>query len=346
LQPTVLIAILNWGLGHATRSIPIIDAFLSNDYDVHIASDGESLNLLKKEYPNLKFYTLPEYNIKYTHKSILLNVLGSSMSILRAIFKEKTILNSIVEKIRPNIIVSDNRYGIRSKSVKSVLITHQLNIKLGSAILAKIATGFIGFLIWKFDEIWIPDYNDSASLSNELSKNKMTNKVKYIGPISRLTPLDMEKKYDIAVILSGPEPQRTKFEKKIFEQLIDIEDKVIVIRGKVDDEGAYSEKANVEVKNYLLSDEINTVINQSDIIISRSGYTTIMDLAVLGKKAIFVPTPGQTEQEYLAEYLKAKKFYYSCSQDDFELKSALERSKDYSGVKVKQKDLVYFISKV
>ncbi len=345
MQPTVLIAILNWGLGHATRSVPLIDAFLVKKYDVHIASDGESLDFLKKEFPKLKFYSLPGYNISYTHDSILKNVLQSSASILSAIFKEKYVINSIAEKINANLIVSDNRYGARSKKIRSVLLTHQLNIRLKSSILSKLATGFIRHLINKFDEIWIPDFCDSNSLSGELSINDFDN-VKFIGPVSRMRSIDLEKKYDIAVVLSGPEPQRTNFEKIVLAQLKDFEKKVIVVRGKINEEGGYYLNDNVEVKSYLLSKELNKVINQSDIVISRSGYTTIMDLAVLGKKAIFVPTPGQTEQEHLAEYLKEKKFYYSCIQDDFDLRIALEKSKNYSGVKVVPKDLDCIISKV
>ncbi len=334
MQPTVLIAILNWGLGHSTRSIPIIDSFLLKKYVVHIASDGEALTFLKKEYPKLIFHNLPGYNISYNYNSIVLNVIISSFSIFNAIYKEKAAINSIVQKIKPDLIISDNRYGARSSTIKSVLITHQLNIKLNNVLLAKWGTGFIRYLIRKFDEIWIPDFSGISRLSGELSAVNASEKFKFIGPLSRFNPAKSAKKYDIAVVLSGPEPQRSIFEKIILAQLNSFDKKVIVIRGKVKEQCSYALNDNVEVKNYLLSQELNEVICQSDIIISRSGYSTIMDLAVLGKKAILVPTPGQTEQEYLAKYLKKKRFYYSCCQNDFDLKKSLEKSKEYTGVKL------------
>jgi len=332
LQPTVLIAVLNWGLGHATRSIPVINQLLNQNYNVHIASDGDALVFLKKEYPDLVFHKLPSYNIRYSHSSILINILKSSFSIFNAIYKENVALRKIANEIKPKLIISDNRYGFYSKKYKSIIITHQINLYHRIALLGRIGSLFVKYYLNKFDEVWIPDFKGEKSLGGTLSLAPKSSKFKYIGPLSRLKSKPLPKKYDIAIILSGPEPQRSYFEEIILNQLKKYEKEVIVVRGKVDSENEYALNENVIVKNYCLSQELNRIINQSDLIISRSGYSSIMDMAKLGKKAIFVPTPGQTEQEYLAKFLKDKKHFYSMQQKDFDLVKALEESKNYFGL--------------
>lgn len=346
MQPTVLIAVLNWGLGHATRSIPIINAYLKKNYIVHIASDGDALLFLKKEYPDLVFHMLPGYNVTYPYKSILLNVITSSLPILKAIRKEKVRIQEIVSEIKPSLIISDNRYGVRSKSIKSVIITHQLNIQLNNKLFSFLATLFIKFLIRRFNEVWIPDFKGEKSLSGVLSLSTNDDKYVYLGPLSRFKKEKSSYIYDIAFVLSGPEPQRTTFEKIIFISLENTDKKVIVIRGKVDGSNNSYLNDNLEIKDYLLSEELNKVLNQSKCVIARSGYSTIMDLAVLGKNAILIPTPGQTEQEYLAEYLTKKKIYFTMHQDDFDLQIALESCKIYNGVIIENDSLDSIISKI
>ena len=327
----VLFGVLNWGFGHATRSIPIIDSFLQKNCKVHIASDGDALEFLKKEYPELTIHELPGYGVSYPYLSILLNIFKSSFSILTAIRNEYLITKKLVAQINPNVIVSDNRYGFRSNTVKSILISHQVNIQLGNIILSKLADVFNHFLIKKFDELWIPDYNDQNRLAGKLSLPLKSMRHKYIGPLSRFKYQERKLKYDIAVVLSGPEPQRTKFEKIILKQMAVIGKESIVIRGKLSSDGDYYLNSNVLVRNYVLSKELNDIINESELVISRSGYSTIMDMVVLGKKAIFVPTPGQTEQEYLAKYLGGKKLYYFQKQEDFNLMDAIENVREYIG---------------
>lgn len=334
MQPTVLIAVLNWGLGHATRSISIINELLSKNYDVHIASDGDALLFLKKEFPDLQFHELPSYNISYPYSSIVLNILRSSYHIFNAISNEKKVLDVLIKKINPKIIISDNRYGIWHKDIKSILLTHQINLYHKVSIIAKFGTYFINYYLNKFDEIWIPDFEGEKSLGGLLSKAPKLKKYKYIGPLSRFISSKTKKKYDIAVVLSGPEPQRSIFEELVLKQLENIDKKIIVIRGKVDLEEEYWLSENIFVKSYCLSTELNKILNQSELIISRSGYTTIMDIVKLGEKAVFVPTPGQTEQEYLSEYLKNKGFFYSQKQKYFDLEDAIKQSEKYSGVEI------------
>lgn len=339
MQPTILYGILNWGLGHATRSMPIIDSLIKLNCNVKIASDGEALEFLKKEYPTLDFYNLPGYNVKYPYKSIVFNIFLYSYSIIKAIIYEYFITKQIVQTFKPDLIISDNRYGFRSPKIRSILISHQINLELGNSTISKVGSWFNKILIRKFDKLWIPDIDDDKRLAGKLSIVENSINHQYIGLLSRLKPKVEKEKYDIAVVLSGPEPQRTKLENLLIKQLSNYIGKIILIKGKVLENENFKLNPNFEIKSHVLSKELNDIINQSKLIISRSGYTTVMDLVILGSKAIFIPTTGQTEQEYLANYLKENKLFYSEVQDKFNLEKSLEEVKDYECYNMKNDTL-------
>ena len=185
-------------------------------------------------------------------------------------------------------------------------------------------------IISKFDECWIPDSKDKLNLSGALISNKTIKApLKYLGPISRFKKEDRAKKYDLMVLLSGPEPQRTILEQLLLEELKSFEGKILFINGVVEKEQKYLEKSNTLIYNFMTSKQLQNAINESEIVLSRSGYTTIMDLAVLGKKAFFIPTPGQFEQEYLANRLTELNLVPSCKQEEFKI----DRIKDISHYK-------------
>ena len=222
--------------------------------------------------------------------------------------------------------------GVLSKTVPSVFITHQLNVLSGST--TKLSTYFHDHYLKAFDECWIPDFENQPNLSGNLGhnfKNKGLN-IKYIGPLSRLEKIKVKPKYDIMVLLSGPEPQRTILEEKLLSDLINYKGKVMFVRGKIEAEQTVMLESPFTIYNFMQTEELQQTLNKSELVISRSGYTTVMDLAKLGKQAFFIPTPGQFEQEYLAEYLNNQGVIASCSQEDFTLKQ-LERVTTYSGFK-------------
>ena len=327
----ILIAPLNWGLGHATRCIPIINALIKNNFEPIIASDGPALELLKKEFPNLNYYVLPSYNISYSKKGkyFKLKMLRSIPSFLKAIKKEKAFIKHLIKNEKIDGIISDNRFGIKHKSLPSVFITHQLKVFSGNT--TWISTKLHQNIISKFTECWVPDYKKHPTLSGELGhpKHRLQN-IKYIGPLSRFEKQDIPKTIDLLVLLSGPEPQRTQLENKLFSELKNYKGKVVFIRGLIDKKQVTTEINTIETYNYMLSEDLEKAINRSKIILSRSGYTTIMDLAKLEKKAIFIPTPGQFEQLYLAEKL-AKNFTIPfCSQEKFKLED-LNFDDNYTG---------------
>lgn len=316
----ILVAPLNWGLGHATRSIPIINALLKHGFEPIIASDGVALTLLQKEFPGLSTIELPSYNVTYAKKGkhFKLKLIKDSPKLAKAIKAEQKATKQIVEMQGVIGIISDNRLGVYSKKVPSVFITHQLNVLSGKTtwFSTKIHEKFIK----KFDVCWVPDTKGKLNLSGKLGHKNMLNlPVEYIGPLSRFEHKSARIVNDILVLLSGPEPQRTLLEEILLKQFKNYSGKVVFVKGKMEKEQTIQVNGNMTIYNFMTSTLLEKTINESDLVISRSGYTTVMDLAKLNKKAFFIPTPGQFEQEYLAKRLTELKLVPSCTQDDFTL---------------------------
>lgn len=341
----ILVAPINWGLGHATRCIPIIKALILNNYNPIIASDGYSLKLLQKEFPELESIELPSYNIRYSKSGHLLKLklLVSTPRILRNIKLEKRTIAEIVKNLKIDGIISDNRFGAYHKNLPCVFITHQLKVLSGNT--TWLSTKIHQNIIQKFQECWVPDILGKNNLSGRLGNIKTQKfRVKHIGPLSRFeksTNTFTEYSYDLMVLISGPEPQRTLFENKLYRKLKEYNGSIIFIKGIVETQQNVSKVKNFTFYNYMTSKQLEKAIKQSNIIISRSGYTTIMDLTKLSKKAFFIPTPGQFEQRYLAKYLDEKGIVPSCSQGEFNV-AQLKRINAYKGLKtLENKDVDY-----
>jgi uncharacterized protein (TIGR00661 family) len=331
-EKTILVAPLHWGLGHATRCIPVIRALIHSGYEVILASDGAALSLLQKEFPKLESVELPSYHIRYSKKGSLLKfkLLLNAPHIRKTISREKKLVDDLVDSGRIHGIISDNRFGVHSKKIPSVYITHQLNVFSG--ITSRLSSGAHRKVIRKFDECWVPDIEGPGNLSGKLGHlEKPLLSVKYIGPLSRLTYNDLPKKYDIMCLLSGPEPQRTILEEKLRQQFNSSEKRVLMVRGVMTESQSQRTQGNMTIVDYLTSIDMEEAINNSEIIISRSGYTTIMDLTAMDKKAFFIPTPGQFEQKYLAKLLKTRGLVPYCKQDDFCI-DKLKEIQSYKGL--------------
>ncbi|MCL6216719.1 glycosyltransferase [Zunongwangia pacifica] len=327
----ILVAALNWGLGHATRCIPIIKALLKNDYEPVLASDGNALRLLKKEFPHIICLELPSYNIRYTEdpKKLKWKLLFDSPRILKVIKAEKKATQGIIRDYQILGIISDNRWGVRNKRLKCVFITHQLNVLSGNTTYfsSKIQQKYIE----KFDECWIPDLPGSKNLSGILGHLKTNNPaLKYIGPLSRIERRSWPKIYDYLIILSGPEPQRSFLEKRLLDAFKDTEHKILFIRGVFSSEEISLKNPNINIRNHLYGAFLQQALNSCKCVIARSGYTTIMDLCKIEAKAFFIPTPGQFEQEYLAERFEKLGIAPFCQQADFSLEK-LEKLDEFSG---------------
>jgi len=300
----IIISPLDWGLGHATRCTPIIRSYLEQGAEVEIASALSHRNFFAKEFPNLVWYEAPAYDIKYPKYGWQMPfwIFGQMPHIKKIMKEEHKWLNSMHEKQKYTLAISDNRFGFFCKKIKSVYITHQLRIAFPKPFtpFEKIGENWHKNIMKNFDEIWVPDYKEFPGLAGKLSHPSYTDKrIKYIGPLSRLnltTPIP-DKKYDILALISGPEPHRSNFEKYAIKYLSEKPGNYCLVRGLPNETEIPS--LPFPVFNHLGAAELREKILESRVVLCRSGYSTIMDLALLKAKAIFVPTPGQTEQEYL-----------------------------------------------
>jgi uncharacterized protein (TIGR00661 family) len=331
MKKRILVAPLNWGLGHAARCIPIISALIANDFEVIIASDGDALKLLKKEFPRLLSLDLPSYRIEYSKKEryFKLKFLKQLPKLFKNIKLEQVSIKIIIKDYKIDGIISDNRFGVYSKEIPSVYITHQLHVLSG--ITTWLTSKMHQRIIKKFNECWIPDTDNKDNLSGKLGHLKhLSIPIKYLGVLSRFKKIKTEKIYDVLILLSGPEPQRTILEDLLLKQIKDFKGTILFVKGTVEERQTVYKNNNITLVNYMQSDELEIVINQSELIISRSGYTSILDLAKLGKKAFFIPTPGQFEQEYLAKLLANKGIIPYSKQNDFTI-DKLDALKNYTG---------------
>ena len=337
-SPSVLVCPLDWGIGHATRCVPVIRKFQAEGYRVILAADGRALDFLQKEFPECRSIRFPGARITYTTSRLFaMKMLFISPVLLFGIFRENAKLKKLIGSEKPDIIFSDNRYGLWSKDVRCIFMTHQLNIiapgsfRMFSGLINK----FLHFLIRKFDECWVPDLAASPGLAGSLSHPaKISFPVHYIGLLSRFshyghhdTKAD-ERSLDFMAILSGPEPQRTIFEEKIFEDARVSGLSGVIVRGRTEETDAWDLTENISVFSHLTTQKMEEFIRSSKIIICRAGYSGIMDLVALGKSAVLVPTPGQTEQEYLAAHLAGRKLFCSMSQEKFDFLKAIEMFSD------------------
>lgn len=329
----ILVAPLNWGLGHATRCIPIINELLNNSYTPIIASDGEALVLLQKEFPELTCIELPSYHISYAKNARFFKwkMLTKLPKLIIAVFKEQQQIKELSTQFNLNGIISDNRFGVHQQDIPSVYISHQLTVLSGYS------TWFTSWvhqkIISKFNECWVPDIKDNNSFSGKLSRSKKQLKnVIYIGALSRFKKNESIIAYDYLILLSGPEPQRSILESQLLKTFKHSTKRVLFIKGKVSSNQVTTSINNMTIYNFMTSNQLEKAIQQSRIVISRSGYTTIMDLATIGKKAFFIPTPGQYEQLYLAKRMQDLHYTPFALQENFCLEK-LDTIDEYQGLK-------------
>jgi uncharacterized protein (TIGR00661 family) len=329
----IIVAPLDWGLGHATRCIPIIKELIRANIELFIVVDKTNYILLKEEFPSAVFLRYNGYKIQYSRykKFFFLKLFLQIPKIIYRVFTENKWLKKIVREYSINAIISDNRFGMYNKKIPSVYITHQLHIETGNKLSNTIAQKIHYFFIKKYNQCWVPDLQINGLAGILSHPQKMLRNATYIGPLSRFKNIpNTQLLFDLLVSISGPEPQRTIFENKILSQLKHFSGKAIFVRGLPSATTKIENFNQIQIENHLSSQDLNRAIEQSKIVISRCGYTSVMDLSALKKKAILVPTPGQSEQEYLAKYLYAKKYFFAVEQDQFYLEEVLKKAAEFN----------------
>jgi uncharacterized protein (TIGR00661 family) len=347
-KPRILVAPLDWGLGHATRCIPVIKELINQGCDVWLAGEGAQQELLSKEFPSLPFLPLKGYRIKYakTRRGLIWKMIAQGPKFKRAIKYENKWLKKTVAENSIDAVISDNRYGLYHATIPSVIITHQLAIKTGfvkwtERILQKRNYDHLN----KFTTCWVPDFSGPNNLAGELSHTaKMPEvPVHYIGFLSRLEQKEInEIEKHLLVLISGPEPQRSMLEEKVIEQISHYIGTATVLRGLPGSASLIPSTGMLKFHNHLSAEELSREMQKASYVISRSGYSTIMDMAAMNKKSILIPTPGQTEQEYLGKYLMGKKMAVVIQQNEFSLSAALQTAYNfqYAGFKIASTNLL------
>lgn len=319
-QKKILVAPLDWGLGHTTRCVPLIERLISEGHQVLIAANGSSAAYLKKRFPHLSIdESIPAYNVTYPDNgNMLAHFMKDTLRLLSVIKAEHQWLDDFIREKKPDLVYSDNRYGLYSKHIDCFLITHQLFIRV-PFLLKPLVNFRVRAYIKLFKECLVPDFEGTQNLSGALSHaTGLPRNVKFIGPLSRFKAreeyhVDESAGYHFVAIVSGPEPQRSYFQELLTTILENIGRPSLIVCGQP--EKTYDEQhRHLRIVSHLDDDALAKVILECRTLICRSGYSTIMDLDKLKKQAIIIPTPGQSEQEYLAYYHHRAGRHYTISQ--------------------------------
>ena len=322
----VLVAPLNWGLGHATRCVPIIKGLLADGYKVVIAADGYPLRFLRREFPHLEWVEFEGLKVEYSDSESQVGAMLRQLpSFLRGIWREHKELKRIVEAYNIDVVVSDNRFGLWCRDAYSVYMTHQLMVKMprGLQWMERCVWRLHRWFVKHYDECWVPDVEGDDNLSGDLShKYPLLKNTKFIGVLSRFSAekvewetvrveaeaLDLKERYDVVAVLSGPEPHRSNLELEIASMhnsqftIHNYDKTLLIVQGLPEDDLRLAEhKDGVDYIPHLPTELLQWYMQEAREIVCRSGYSSIMDLYTIGRKAHLIPTPGQTEQIYLAE---------------------------------------------
>ena len=320
----ILICPLEWGLGHAARMIPVVSKLLDMDQNVLIGSGEEHLNFFRKELPGLTYIDFPGFKPSYSrHLPQYIPLLLKTPLLLFHVIREHYRLKSIINDYTIDIVISDNRFGLWNRNIRTAYVTHMPLIPFPKPFrfLEFIGISLHRSLIRKYSLCFIPDLPGHINLTGRLSHDiRLPGNVRYAGILSRFPAKAQSSTSNLSeiqhntVILSGPEPQRSVFRQKVLSLLKDEKILTVILEGKPGKEDEKIRTGNFAFCSHLASPEMQQMILSAEKIITRAGYSTIMELVSLNRSALLVPTPGQTEQEYLAEYLSSKGMFTSCRQ--------------------------------
>lgn len=327
----ILIAPLDWGSGHTTRCIPLIRHLRHCGHNVTFAGNSMQETLIRKSFPDIRAVRLEGYNVTYSrHGSGFMPRLMSQVpGLIKTVRSEHRWLKDYVKQHPVDGIISDNRYGLYHDTVPSVIITHQLSLKTGFGRFADGAFRQLHYqFLEKFDRCWVPDVAGKPNLAGSLSHpGKLPGDTQYIGWLSQMShPAPSSPGEHLLILLSGPEPQRTILSDLLWQQAIKLEQKVVFVEGSTAAANHSSIPEHITYYQLAGAKELQPLVEQASIVICRSGYSTLMDLVLLNKKALLIPTPGQTEQVYLAAHLREQGIFMSGKQSSFHLANGLEEA--------------------
>jgi hypothetical protein len=335
----VLLSPLSWGLGHAMRDIPLIRTLLDHHHDVTIAACGDALSVLKSEFPECSFIHFQDYPPPYsTSRFFIPKFIASLPRMVTALADERRSLERILQKNRYDLVISDNRVGAYSLTIPTIFITHQIHYHLPLMLWPiEISAIFANWYLFKnFSQVVVPDNPPgNSSLAGKLSRpvaGLTDSKVYFSGILSSTQKTDAPQDLDFLALISGPEPQRTRLEEILTPMLSGLDGSTIALLGSPQKPLARSVTGQCTFISYATMQEKVQLMNRAKFVICRSGYTSMMELAELDKRSgLFIPTPGQTEQEYLSSYYEKMGWFYSKSQYQLDLAEDIPRAMKYRG---------------
>jgi uncharacterized protein (TIGR00661 family) len=338
VQMNIIYAVCSWGLGHATRSLPVIRKLLHENNTITIISNGRSLTLLRQELGEQANYVdIPDYPMLLSEnaRQFMAKSLVYWPVFIQRLEHGLRSLTRLLESVKCDLILSDGRYDMYNRKIPSFFISHQMRI-MNPLRIHMFETGseiFNQFFFKRFTAAIIPDFKED-SLSGDLSHNLRRineQKLHYVGVLSDFKKQKKKQDIDVFISISGPEPQRSMLEQHIMEQVETLQGTIVITLGKSEVMHDYAKK-HITIFSFLSKEKREDLLNRSKVIVSRSGYSTIMDLAVLGKKGLIIPTPGQIEQEYLAQYHMQKGTFFSVEQQNLDLLQNLKGVSQTTGI--------------
>lgn len=327
----ILLAPLDWGLGHTSRCIPIIRHLHSSGHKVVFAGNQWQIDFIYKAFPAVETVLLQGYDVSYSRSTwgFMPTIMLQLPKILSTIRREHDWLIKLCATQHFDAIISDNRYGLYHPRIPSVIMTHQLQVQTGTGRLSDNIFAKLHYkMLQRFSKCWVVDVPGKPNLSGSLAHPKMLpHNAEYIGLLSQFeqTTVTGEGQH-LLILLSGPEPQRSILSALLWQQLQDYTGKVVFVEGSNNITPPATIPSNIQYHKQLTQETLQPLIEQASMLICRSGYSTLMDVVALNKKAIIIPTPGQTEQEYLAKHLHSAGVFYTASQKNFNLSAALEKA--------------------
>ena len=324
-------------MGHTTRCIPLIGYLLSLGHLVTVAGNASQRAFIEETFGGIDFIHLDGYQISYSrwNRWAQSGLLAQMPKILNAIKREHAWLETLAHERQIDGIISDNRYGLYHAAIPSVILTHQLCVQTG---MGQVADTFLQRLHYRFlnrfTATWIPDAAGADNLGGKLSHTGvMPAQFEYLGLLSRFAltghnehPATPDASGPLVILLSGPEPQRTELSAVLWRQACAFNRRIIFVEGSEQARLPGNIPPHIEYHKRLGQQDLYLVLSGAGMVVCRSGYSTLMDLVALHKQAILIPTPGQTEQQYLAKRLKQAGQYYASRQDTFELGRAVREA--------------------
>lgn len=330
----ILVAPLDWGLGHATRCVPLIWALQERGVKVYAAGDERAQKIITEACPGVEWLPLFGYRVRYARRGFWLPwlLMAQVPRLLGVLRREHEWLDEVLGRVPLDAVISDNRYGLNSAKCCSVFMTHQLHVRVPFGRVGRcLADQLHAQFIRRFDTCWVPD-GVGEGLAGSLSQALPGVQASWLGPLSRFgrKPVPQVPGYDLVFLLSGPEPQRSLLEAACLRSIPDGL-RALLVEGRPEEGETIRTGAEADRVGHLGAEQLEAVLRSCRYLVCRSGYSTLMDLACIGRSALLIPTPGQSEQEYLAALWHERGWAVAMRQGDLNREAIQEWIRSGSG---------------